>query len=166
MSDIEFDRFFKELHLKTEVDNYIYNNELPKYYKKTSYQEYITLKQQCPEISENIENIIPYDNNYNNILSDINETISKCNETIKVMTLSNTLSDINETISKCNETIKVMTLSEQEVDTCPICITEFEETNYVIPKCGHKVCAVCFTNNIKYNKHTGDCCVLCRKRIC
>jgi len=143
MSDIEFDRFFKELQLKTEVDNYIYNNELPKYYKKTSYQEYITLKQQCPEISENIENIIPYDNNYNNILS-----------------------DINETISKCNETIKVMTLSEPEVDTCPICITEFEETNYVIPKCGHKVCAVCFTNNIKYNKHTGDCCVLCRKRIC
>ena len=143
MSDIEFDRFFKELHLKTEVDNYIYNNELPKYYTKTSYQEYIALKQKCPEISENIENIIPYDNNYNNILS-----------------------DINETISKCNETIKVMTLSEQEVDTCPICITEFEETNYVIPKCGHKVCAVCFTNNIKYNKHTGDCCVLCRKRIC
>ena len=145
MSDIEFDRFFKELQLKTEVDNYIYNNELPKYYKKTSYQEYITLKQLCPEISENIENIIPYDNNYNNTLSDINETISKCNETIKVMTLSE---------------------PEQEVETCPICITEFEETNYVIPKCGHKVCAVCFTNNIKYNKHTGDCCVLCRKRIC
>lgn len=145
MYDLEMDEFFQELQLKNDVDNYLQHNQLPKYYKKPSYRDYLAAKKKCPQLNENVENIIQYNNNYNNTINHINETISKCDDVIKVMTLTD---------------------PEVEVETCPICITEFEETNYVIPKCGHKVCAICFTNNIKYNKHTGDCCVLCRKRVC
>lgn len=95
-------------------------------------------------IDEDIENIVPYNVNYCNAVTH----------------------DLNRSILKCNDTIKVMSENEPEPDTCPVCLCVFEETNYVIPRCGHKVCAVCFTNNIKHNKHTGDCCVLCRKRVC
>ena len=144
MPDEEFDQFFQELQMKNDLDNFIHHNQYPSQFKQTSYNEILMFKQQYPKIDENIENNILYNENYYNEATN----------------------DINNTISKCNETIKVMTETEPEPETCPVCLCVFEESNYVIPRCGHKVCAVCFTNNIKHNKHTGDCCVLCRKRIC
>ena len=144
MFDEEFDKFFNELQMKNDIDNFILHNQYPNYFKKTSYNEISKLNKKYPVIDEDIENIVPYNVNYCNAVTH----------------------DLNRSILKCNETIKVMTENEPEPDTCPICLCVFEETNYVIPRCGHKVCAVCFTNNIKHNKHTGDCCVLCRKRVC
>lgn len=58
---------------------------------------------------------------------------------------------------------------EQEIKSvldkdCPICFTEIGDINCVIPQCGHKVCIPCFIQNIKSNRQTGDCCVICRKK--
>jgi len=144
MPDEELDQFFQELQMKNDLDNFIHQNQYPSQFKRTSYNEILMFKQQYPKIDEDIENNILYNENYYNEATN----------------------DINNTISKCNETIKVMTETAPEPETCPVCLCVFEESNYVIPKCKHKVCAVCFTNNIKHNKHTGDCCVLCRQRIC
>lgn len=144
MDDQQFEKVFKKFQMKNDLDNFIHYNECPSYFKRTTpYNKVIEIKQKYPVIDENIENNVSYNENY---------YIEATN-------------DINNIISKCNETIKVMTETVPEPETCPVCLCIFEESNYVIPRCGHKVCAICFTNNIKYNKHTGDCCVLCRKRI-
>ena len=143
--DHEFEQFFKDLQMKNDLDNFIKHDECPSYFKRTTpYNKVIEIKQKYPVIDVNIEDNISYNKNYYNEVTN----------------------NINNIISKCNETIKVMCEKEPEPETCPICFCVFEEYNYVIPKCKHKVCTICFTNNIKYNKHTGDCCVLCRKRIC
>jgi len=146
MSDEELDQFFKELQMKNDLDDFIQHNQYPSYFRKTSHHEILLLNQQYPAIDEDIdiENRVPYNG------SCYNETANA----------------INKSILKCNETIKTMTEKEHEAETCPVCMCVFEESNYVIPRCRHKVCAVCFTNNIKHNKHTGDCCVLCRERVC
>lgn len=143
--DEEIETFFRNLKLSEEVDNYLNYNKTPHYYRKTKVGTMNRIKQEYPIIDENSNNL-----NIPNYMRDYKEMKKY----------------INNTLEKCDDVIKVMTLSEPEVETCPVCMTEFEETNYVIPKCKHKVCAVCFTNNIKYNKHSGDCCVLCREPIC
>ena len=144
MSTHEIDLLFNELQLKRDINDYIQYNKQPKYLKKTLPNQRIRLLQLYPKMDEPDDERISYRNQ--NYRKSINH--------------------INETITKCDNIIKVMTLTLPEVETCPICICEFGDTNYVIPKCGHKVCAICFTNNLKYNKHTGDCCVLCRQKIC
>lgn len=129
------------IQVDMDVKDYITNNKYPNYLKKTSFTEYITMKNKHPILDD-------YEyHNYN-----YSSTYDKIN--------------VKEIMNKCNNLIKCMTENEPEIEKCPICLTEFEETNYVIPKCKHKVCAICFTNNIKYNKHTGDCCVICRQQIC
>jgi len=146
MPDEELDQFFQELQMKSDLENFIQHNQYPSHFRKTSHHDILLLNQQYPAIDENIENHVQYnDNYYNDTANSINKSISKCYETIKTMTENK---------------------SEPEPETCPICMCVFEESNYVIPRCRHKVCAVCFTNNIKHNKHTGDCCVLCRERVC
>lgn len=143
--DQELEQFFKDLQMKNDLDNFIKHNEYPSYLKRTTqYNKVMDFKQKYPVIDENVENSFPYKVNYSAVANDLNRSILKCNETIKVM---------------------IENEPERE-DSCPVCLSVFEETNYVIPRCGHKVCAVCFTNNIKHNKHTGDCCVICRQRIC
>jgi hypothetical protein len=47
-------------------------------------------------------------------------------------------------------------------DTCPICICEINNTNIIIPSCGHKTCIGCFVSNLSHNKHTGHLCSICR----
>ena len=74
--------------------------------------------------------------------------------------------NINNSIAKCLEleqTIRNAVATLVDTD-CPICLTQLGDTNCVIPDCGHKTCIPCFIKNIKYNKQTGDCCVLCRKK--
>ena len=142
MTDYELDVFFKELEMEQDIFNYVHHNKVPNYLQKTKYYEYTSMKHLFPELDD-----ITY---YNYNKQDDYLLARK----------------IQTSISKCDNIIKEMMMPVYEPDTCPVCMCEFEETNYVIPKCGHKVCAVCFTNNIKHNKATGDCCVLCRKRVC
>ena len=50
-------------------------------------------------------------------------------------------------------------------DTCPICICEINNTNIIIPSCGHKTCIRCFVSNLCQNFHTGNLCSICRTTI-
>lgn len=146
MSEDELVTFYNELQMEEDLINFISYNKTPKYLKKTETYQYSRMKNLCPELNP----IGVYD---------------LCEYTTRkhYMDVSRQL---KSSIHKCHDVIRVITMPTYKPETCPICICEFEETNYVLPKCGHKVCAVCFTKNIKYNKVTGDCCVLCRKRIC
>ena len=137
------DSFFTDLQMEQDISNYIRYDKVPSYLQKMKYSQQITMKNKCPALDDII--LHDYDSRY-----DYSELTAR----------------IQTSLSKCDEVINVISVPTYEPDTCPVCMCEFEETNYVIPKCKHKVCAVCFTNNIKYNKVTGDCCVLCRKRIC
>ena len=124
--------------MKEKIDNYLNHDIDPWPHTKMSHHDI----QIYPEMDENI---IPTHNYI-------------CSKSM--------INRLTESIEKCNNVIKHMTMSVPEPEICPVCLVEFEDTNYVIPPCKHKICAICFTHNIKHNKHTGDCCVLCRKRIC
>ena len=50
-------------------------------------------------------------------------------------------------------------------ETCPICICDINDTNIIIPSCGHKTCIGCFISNLTQNKHTGNLCSICRTTI-
>jgi len=145
MNDNNLNIFFQELELKNNVDNFINHNKKPTFSKNTEKYNIRLSKQMYPLMDEPIYNLAP-----------IFDKIYMDEET----------DNIKKSIDACDKVIMVLTDNPPEVEMCPVCMTEFEDSNYVIPKCKHKVCAICFTNNIKYNKHTGDCCVLCRKRIC
>jgi len=84
--------------------------------------------------------------------NDIHNSISKAIE------LENNIKMIME-----NENIE----NENMENKCPICIEEFDSTNYLIPACGHKVCIPCFVKNITYNNdiQNGNKCCLCREKI-
>jgi hypothetical protein len=71
--------------------------------------------------------------------------------------------DITNCITKCRELEATLRMAIVEVE-CPVCYEVLGDKGYVIPTCGHKTCVGCFVNNITHNKHTGDCCVLCRKK--
>jgi hypothetical protein len=143
MTDYDVDTFFRELQLEEDIENFIHHNKLPTYLRKTSPYQYSRTQNLYPDLDK----IIVYDYDSRKYYNDASNQIQM-------------------SISKCDDVIQVITMPAYDPETCPICICEFEETNYVIPKCGHKVCAVCFTNNIKHNKATGDCCVLCRRKVC
>lgn len=50
-------------------------------------------------------------------------------------------------------------------DECPICYEPISTTNYIIPKCGHKVCLPCYKKSIISNRQTANTCCLCRQQI-
>ena len=77
-------------------------------------------------------------------------------------------SSINLNNSYCLPVDKPMTISELNTDNCdgdecPICLCSVGDKNYMIPKCGHKICCDCLFTNIKQNKTTGNLCPLCRQ---
>lgn len=48
--------------------------------------------------------------------------------------------------------------------TCPVCINDIGNNNFVITKCNHKICIPCLMAN--YNKSlNGHLCPMCRSRI-
>ena len=73
------------------------------------------------------------------------------------------LSEIEETIKKCDKLQNIISNKNIVSDNeCPVCYTEFGSTNYIVPKCGHKVCISCFTNNARQNRENANTCSLCR----
>lgn len=148
MDEIDMIAFFKELTLKEDVENFVKHKKVPGYFNttKANRKQYNRIKETYPVMDERVDNAPEYNKeNYINTINVVRGSLDKCENIIQTMR---------------------MTEDVPEVECCPVCFTEFEDSNYVIPKCKHKVCAICFTNNIKYNKHSGDCCVLCRQRVC
>lgn len=73
--------------------------------------------------------------------------------------IKNKLNNIENLIYSLKNQIKPTT------ETCPICICEINNTNIIIPSCGHKTCIGCFVSNLSQNKHTGHLCSICRTTI-
>lgn len=72
-------------------------------------------------------------------------------------------------INKLNEVDNLIHSLKNQINncskTCPICICEINNTNIIIPHCGHKTCIGCFVSNLAQNKHTGNLCSVCRATI-
>jgi hypothetical protein len=62
---------------------------------------------------------------------------------------------------ECND--KSSKLDECEDEECPVCMCSIGKNNYMVPKCGHKICCDCLFTNVKQNKTTGNLCPLCRE---
>lgn len=81
--------------------------------------------------------------------------------------LPSNISNVREILKKCEKLQNILSnkaavISDNE---CPICYTEFEPTNYILPKCGHKVCISCFTNNARQNRENANVCSMCRDPV-
>ena len=73
--------------------------------------------------------------------------------------IKNKLNNIDNLIYSLNNQIN------NSSETCPICICEINNTNIIIPSCGHKTCIGCFVSNLSQNKYTGNLCSICRTAI-
>ena len=58
-----------------------------------------------------------------------------------------------------------MELKLETDNSCPICMEHMTDANYVVPKCGHRLCVNCFVTNMRINTHTGHTCSQCRRDI-
>ena len=132
-------KFINKVLDKCEVDNYLKYNEKPRYLqKKTTYNS--TFYRYCYQPIE--KKLIPFE------------------------IMPSNLSTVEETIKKC-EKLQNIILNKENVtyEECPVCYTEFSTTNYILPKCGHKICISCFTNNARQNREGSNLCCLCRSPV-
>jgi chromosome segregation ATPase len=70
------------------------------------------------------------------------------------------IESLNEIEYKIKETMQEI----KKDNECPICLNDMGKTNYLVPKCGHKLCMHCFVSNVVYTKR-GHICCLCRDII-
>lgn len=100
---------------------------------------------------------------YNIIYSvDINDV---CNTTLRDrINTYKTKSKLRELDTKIREWTNAIP-TRHFGEECPICYNPFEQTNYILPKCGHKVCLDCFKKCIlSKNTNTNECC-MCKQCI-
>ena len=133
----EVDKLINNIKEKQELDDYINKNIYPERLKFTSEKKYI---------SPIKETIFP-----EFVLDDISKYY---------LDVKKKLDDVNEIIiSSKNQQLF------DDIETCPICINKLNETNVIIPNCGHKTCIKCFVDNLHLNKHSGNLCSICRTSI-
>lgn len=74
-----------------------------------------------------------------------------------------------QNIKKCEDiifTIENIDSTNYMCDnSCPICLELLDVVNYVVPKCGHKMCMSCFINIIKLSTDYGNKCSICRTQL-
>ena len=132
----EIDKLLNVLKEKQELDDYINNNIYPERFLPRKIKYIPPIKETIfPEIV--LEDISSY-------YLDIKKKIENVNDVI---------------ISLKNKSIF------DDIETCPICIKELNDTNIIIPQCGHKTCIQCFVSNLQKNRSTGHLCSLCRMNI-
>ena len=64
---------------------------------------------------------------------------------------------------KINET-ETETETESK-ETCPVCYESIQSNNYIVPKCGHKLCLDCYKRCILSQGDCANKCCLCRQAI-
>ena len=139
----EIDIFILKIKQEQEIKDYINKNIYPESLKKQYSQKYIAFPK--------LEDTILKEFNEIQIENDFKNTIFKLNQ------IENQIHSIIEIENKEN--------SDRKTNCCPICLEVFQINNYLIPKCGHKICLPCFTKNIIKNNNTGKICCLCREKI-
>jgi len=60
---------------------------------------------------------------------------------------------------------RVINECENKDNNCPMCMDDMGDRNYMVPKCGHKVCMTCVLKNMMTNLDSGNVCCLCRANI-
>jgi len=132
----EIDKLLNDLKEKQELDDFINNGIYPKR----------LLPRKIKYIPPIKETILP-----EIVLVDIS---SYC------LDIKKKLEIVNDFIISSNNTPVF-----DNIETCPICIHELNNTNIIIPQCGHKTCIQCFVSNLQKNRCTGNLCSLCRMNI-
>ena len=164
----EIDSYISEFKMSESIKKYLITGELPK--KK---QTLITNDSASIHNNNNyLYDYEPasfgnYDKNHNtNSFTKVSELGRSPTLTFGSRLAPNSF-DIANSIEKCKQLekhIKQCELDENIDNQCPVCFIPISSANYVLPNCGHKMCVSCFIGNVKYNKHTGDCCAMCRKK--
>ena len=132
----EVDKLILNFKEEQEMKDYLERNIYPARLKKKQVYKHI------PSIDEFPLPDIPYEDS-----TDYNLHIKN-----KLNTYDNIINSLNNQTNCISE-------------TCPICISEINNTNIIIPSCGHKTCIGCFVSNLSQNKHTGNLCSICRSTI-
>ena len=88
----------------------------------------------------------------NDVHSDLRGRIEESKMKMRLCEMTKTIDEI-----KTNQIIRG--------DECPICYDPISTTNYIIPKCGHKVCLLCYKKSILSNRNIANNCCLCRQQI-
>lgn len=133
------DQIINKMRTEYEVHNYLKYNEKPHFLQKKT----------------------TYDSTFYKYYSQPIETTL-----VSFDILPSNISNLKETIQKCQKIQNILLNTHaNHTDECPVCYTEFGTTNFILPKCGHKVCISCFTNNAIRNRDGANVCCLCRNPI-
>jgi hypothetical protein len=159
MEDIEcyIQRLREEQEVADFVNNGIYPTRLKSKFIQKKYYPPLTTNIQFVEYSRTTKNHTEkFDKNrllntINRLEKSLSDIINKNEDTV--------VNDENNDITNHNDT------NIHEDKSCPICMEDVGDNNYLVPSCGHKLCMNCFVLNIVKNKHTGGYCSLCRSKI-
>lgn len=132
----EVDELLVSIREKQEVDDYLERNIYPERLRVNKNIKYMPPINQKDIPEVTCEDITPY----------INYVMNKLN-------------------SVDNLICSLKTSMHNSCESCPICMSDINDTNIVVPSCGHKTCIRCFTSNLIQNKHTGNLCSICRCAI-
>lgn len=150
---IDIDNYIRKCNMELSVSKYLNTGILDKTYFKYNNNSQFTNHRHYPVFTpENIESDII-----------INRDISFNEQTINLLTDS--IQVCNQLYTIIDREIKNQKYIGDTYDDCPICLCKLANTNIVIPKCNHKICIRCFTNNLRSNSYTGNLCSICRETI-
>lgn len=133
----EVDELLKSIREKDEIKNYVERNIYPERLKSYTQIKIIPPLNEIYFKEVELEDINPYFTYIKNKLDQIDNLIDFHKENIQ----------------------------NNQKECCPICINEINDTNIIIPSCGHKTCVQCFVHNLANNKYTGNLCSVCRSTI-
>jgi len=134
----EVDKLIRRCKEEQEMKDFLERNIYPERLKtKNIYKDIPSIRETpLPDIIPNEESIDYYLNIKN-----------------KLNNIENLMYSLKNQINPCSS------------ETCPICMNNINNTNVIIPSCGHKTCIGCFVSNLSHNKHTGHLCSICRTNI-
>lgn len=107
----------------------------------------------------NTYNII-YNVNVNNAYNTPNIETS-IRTVIEETKLQNNLHELDERFLEW----KINKKSVETTEMCPVCYEPIQSNNYIIPKCGHKLCLHCYKQCILSNGECANKCCLCKETI-
>lgn len=151
MTSDSMEELYREIQLNYDIDNFLQNGIHPKYYSNPTrvvhshrYFHHYNIDTLRNDVCR--QDIL-------HIQRKLQTNIMECN--IIIETLKN-INIYNNADGFSNNTHN---------NSCPICMDILQESSYVLPSCGHKLCIQCFAKNIHCNRQTGHTCSLCRKSV-
>lgn len=60
---------------------------------------------------------------------------------------------------------KINKKNTENEESCPVCYEPIQSSNYITPKCGHKLCLQCYKQCILSRGECANKCCLCREQI-